>query len=83
MCFADVVCINLNSKRYGADFMTPKTGHFIRKAAYDNPRCDRVLDVSEQIEYERQIKFCSREERTGPKDRPLAEERLGFLACIR
>lgn len=51
----------LLSNMYGPDFMTPKKGHFIRKTAYDNPKCDRrVLTVAEQIELERQLTFTEK-----------------------
>jgi len=57
---------------YGADFMTPKKNFQQKKFnvkpkeemlgkfdKFDNPRCDRVLSVSQQHELERQMSFAN------------------------
>lgn len=48
----------LLSNMYGSDYMTPKTGHFIRKKAHDDPKCHATLDSTQQKDLQRQLGFC-------------------------
>lgn len=81
---------------YGSDFMTPKKGHFIRKKAFDDPKCDRSkLNDEEKAELERQLVEYGRTATTTNKDdtyytssttansTSTEKMRTGFLSCIR
>mmetsp|Transcript_15826 Transcript_15826/g.23730 ORF Transcript_15826/g.23730 Transcript_15826/m.23730 type:complete len:97 (-) Transcript_15826:3131-3421(-) len=89
----------LLANMYGADFMTPKKGHFIRKVAYNAPDCGRILLTSaQQEELERQLSFSKLsgdgivdrvdqehvvEDRTKVGPDLTAKGSLGIVACIR
>ena len=76
---------------YGADFMTPKKGHFIRKVAYDDPNCVQMkLTSAQQQELERQLLFGEVAARKQDiAELKLVEEDLsakghfGIVSCIR
>ena len=64
---------------YGADFMTPKKGHFIRRTAHGDPECvHEALPLAEQKELEIQRSSV------GPTSFKLAaKERFGIISCVR
>ena len=81
----------LLANMYGADFMTPKKGHFIRKVAYDDPNCVQMkLTSAQQQELERQLLFGEVAARKQDiAELKLVEEDLsakghfGIVSCIR
>jgi hypothetical protein len=89
----------LLANMYGADFMTPKKGHFIRKIAYNDPDCGQIdLTSAQQEELERQLSFSelSGDSVVGRVDQEhLIEDRIkvepdlaakgdfGIVSCIR
>lgn len=73
----NIPCLLANM--YGADFMTPKKGHFIRRTAHGDPGCvHEALPLAEKKEMEIQRSFV------GPTSFKLAaKERFGIISCVR
>ena len=78
---------------YGSDFMTPKDGHFIRRKAYGDPKCDhKELTNNEEEEFEKKRKYGTTMVSRSSTDKDATSRQdknttnvgnAGFISCVR